>query len=66
MVQIVISELLSQKNKTKYWFIKEMNGSYQSLSKLIDNTSSAITFETLEKACRVLDCEPGDFMKIKK
>lgn len=66
MVQIVIDELLSQKNKSKYWFIKEMNGSYQSLSKLIDNASSGITFETLEKACTVLNCEPGDLIKIKK
>lgn len=65
MVQITIDELLSQKKKTKYWFIKEMNGSYQSLSNLMNNESSGIKFETLEKACKILNCSPGDLFKIK-
>lgn len=66
MVQIAIDELLSQKKKTKYWFIKQMDGSYQSLSNLINNESSGIKFETLEKACNILDCKPEDLIKIVK
>ncbi len=66
MVQIAIDELLSQKKKTKYWFIKQMDGSYQSLSNLINNESSGIKFDTLERACSILNCSPGDLIKIKK
>jgi len=55
-----------EKNKTKYWFVKNMEGGYQSLSHLIDNQTSAIRFETLEKLCNILECDPGDILILKK
>ena len=63
MLFIRINEILKEKNKSKYWFIKKMNGNYQSLSKLLDNKTTAIRFETLEKVCKILECEPGDIIK---
>ena len=63
MLFVRINEILKEKNKSKYWFIKKMNGSYQSLSKLLDNQTTAIRFETLEKVCKILECEPGDIIK---
>ena len=43
-----------------------MEGGYQSLSHLMDNTTTGIKFETLEKMCKILDCEPGDIIVRKK
>lgn len=43
-----------------------MEGGYQSLSHLMDNITTGIKFETLEKMCIVLDCEPGDIIVRKK
>ena len=43
-----------------------MECSYQSLSHLMDNKTIAIHFETLEKICDVLQCEPGDVIVRKK
>ena len=66
MIQLQIKELLKKQKKTKYWFVKNMEGGYQSLSHLMDNKTIAIHFETLEKICDVLQCEPGDVIVRKK
>ena len=66
MIQLKVNELLKKQKKTKYWFVKNMGGSYQSLSNLINNTTTSIHFETLERICEILDCEPGDIIIRKK
>ena len=62
MLFVRVKEILEEKNKTKYWFVKNMDGSYQSLTKLLNNETTSIRFETLEKMCNVLECEPGDII----
>ena len=62
MIYFRIKELL----KWNYWFIKNMEGGYQSLSHLMDNQTKAIHFETLEKMCDLFDCEIGELIEIKK
>lgn len=66
MIYFRIKKLLKQKKKSKYWFIKNMEGGYQSLSHLMDNQTKAIYFETLEKMCDLFDCEIGELIEIKK
>ena len=66
MVHVRIDELLKEQKKSKYWFVKNMEGGYQALSHLMDNKTSGIHFETLDKMCRVLDCEPGDIIVRKR
>lgn len=66
MVYFRINELLKKKKKSKYWFIKNMEGGYQSLSHLMNNQTKAIHFETLEKMCDLFECEIGELIIIKK
>ncbi len=66
MIQIILNELLEKRNKSKYWLVKEMEGSYQALTKLMKNETISIHFSTLEKLCNILNCEPRRFNKIKK
>ena len=66
MVYVRVKEILKEKKKTKYWFVKKMEGGYQALSHLIDNETTGIHFDTLEKLCNVLECEPGDILVLKK
>lgn len=66
MIYVRINEILKEQKKTKYWFIKHMEGGYQSLSHLMDNQTKAIHFETLEKMCDLFDCEIGELIEIKK
>lgn len=62
MIYIRVKEILKKQKKTKYWLIKNMGASYQSLSNLINNDTDSIHFETLEKLCDILDCEPGEII----
>lgn len=66
MIYVRVNEILKEKNKSKYWFIKHMEGGYQSLSHLMNNETISIRFETLEKMCDILQCEPGDIIIRKK
>lgn len=62
MIYVKINDILKQKGKSKYWFIKNMEGGYQSLSNLMNNETIAIRFSTLERICDILECEPGDIL----
>ncbi len=66
MIYLQINELLKKKKRSKYWFIKNMGGGYQALSNLMNNATSGIHFETLNKICELLECEPGDVIVRKK
>lgn len=66
MIYIRVTEILKEKKKSKYWFIKKMEGGYQSLSHLMDNETTSIHFDTLEKICDILECEPGDIIVRRK
>lgn len=66
MVYFRINELLKKNKKSKYWFIKNMEGGYQSLSHLMNNETKAIHFSTIEKICDLFECEIGELMEIKK
>jgi len=66
LIYVRIKEILKEEKKSKYWFVKQMEGGYQALSHLMDNETSGIHFETLEKACNILDCEPGEILVYKR
>lgn len=66
LVYVRIKEILKEEKKTKYWFVKQMEGGYQAISHLMDNKTTAIHFDTLEKVCRILNREPGDVIVLKR
>lgn len=66
MIQINVKELLKKQQKTKYWFVKQMEGGYQSLTRMMENQTTGIRFDTLEKMCDIFNCEIGDIIVIKK
>lgn len=66
LVYVRIKEILKEEKKTKYWFVKQMEGGYQAISHLMDNKTTAIHFETLEKVCKILNREPGDVIVLKR
>lgn len=62
MVYLRVNEILKEKNKTKYWFVKNMECGYQSLSNLLNNETVSIHFSTLDKLCEILECTPGELL----
>lgn len=66
MVYLRIKEVLKEKKKTKYWLVKNMDSSYQSLSKLMNNETVGVHFDTIDKLCEILSCSPADLICRKK
>ena len=64
MIKINIKDILKEKGKSKYWLVKETELNYQSISDIMNNQTTAIRFDTLEKLCNILDCTPNDLFTI--
>lgn len=62
MILIQIDQLLAQRGRTFYWLAKETGISHTTLWRLKKGKALGINFETLEKLCQTLDCQPGDFL----
>ena len=64
MIRIRIDELLKQHERTFYWLAKETGVSHTTLWRLKKDKAQGITFNTLERICKVLKCEPGDVLTV--
>ena len=68
MIKVIImniQNLLDEKEKTRYWLVKEMQTTYKTVNKLCDNTLTGLQLETMEKLCDILECTPGDLFIMK-
>lgn len=59
MVRLRILEILQEQHHTKYWLYKQMDMSYQNLSRLLNNETTSIHFEILDKLSNILNCPIG-------
>ena len=64
VIVIRIDELLEERGRTFYWLAKETGISHTTLWRLKKGKALGINFETLEKICQKLDCQPGDVLKL--
>jgi len=63
MIRIHVDELLKEQAKSFYWLAKETGVSHTTLWRLKKGKAQGITFDTLEKICQTLKCQPGDVLK---
>lgn len=42
-----------------------MESGYQNVSAMMNNETTGIKFETIEKLCKILECTPNDLFKFK-
>lgn len=63
MVRLRVLEILKEQQHTKYWLYKQMDMSYQNLSRLLNNETSSIRFENLDKLSTILNCSVGDLFE---
>ena len=59
MIEIRIDELLENCGRSFYWLAKETGISHTTLWRLKKGKALGINFETLEKICETLKCQPG-------
>ena len=62
MIEIRIDELLGNRGRSFYWLAKETGISHTTLWRLKKGKALGINFETLEKMCGTLKCQPGDLL----
>lgn len=60
MVYLRVDELLKERQKSNYWLIKQMEGSRENVKKIIRNETVGIEFRTIDKLCKIFDCEIRD------
>ena len=63
MLRLRVLEILAEQNHTKYWLYKQMDMSYQNLSRIINNETTSIRYENLEKLSDILNCSIGDLFE---
>ena len=64
MIELLIDQLLEEQGHTFYWLAKETGISHTTLWRLKKGKALGINFETLEKICRGLNCQPGDVLRL--
>ncbi|MBC7910658.1 MAG: helix-turn-helix domain-containing protein [Pyrinomonadaceae bacterium] len=63
-IEIRVDELLEEHGRSFYWLAKETGISHTTLWRLKKGKALGINFETLEKICGALDCQPGDVLRL--
>jgi putative transcriptional regulator len=64
MIEIRVDQLLADHGRTFYWLAKETGISHTTLWRLKKGKALGINFETLEKLCQALKCQPGDVLAL--
>lgn len=64
MIEIRVDQILAEHGRTFYWLAKETGISHTTLWRLKKDKALGINFETLEKICGALKCQPGDVLKL--
>lgn len=64
MIRLRILQILDEQNHTKYWLYKRMDMlSYRNFKNIVENETSSIRFETLDKLSRILNVPVGDLFE---
>lgn len=64
MIRLRILEILEEQDHTKYWLYKRMDMmSYRNFKNIIENETSSIRFEILDKLSRILNVPVGDLFE---
>jgi putative transcriptional regulator len=64
MITIRVDDLLMGRGRTFYWLAKQTSISHTTLWRLKKGKAFGINFDTLEKICRTLKCQPGDVLSL--
>lgn len=55
---------MAEQGRTFYWLAKQTGISHTTLWRLKKGKAFGMNLVTLEKMCRVLECEPGDILRL--
>lgn len=64
MVRLRVTELLEERNLTKYWLWKRLGMSYDNYNKMIKNETHSIRYDVIDSLMKILDCQLEDLFEI--
>ena len=64
MIEVRVDELLEAHGRSFYWLAKETGISHTTLWRLKKGKALGINFDTLEKICNGLSCQPGSVLRL--
>jgi putative transcriptional regulator len=64
VIEIRVDELLKSQERSFYWLAKETGISHTTLWRLKKGKALGINFDTLDKICDALGCQPGDVLTL--
>jgi putative transcriptional regulator len=62
MIEFKLDEMLEAREKSAYWLARETGISESVLWRMRHGKTGGIQFDTLERICRALECQPGDLL----
>jgi putative transcriptional regulator len=62
MIRRRLDIMLKKRGRSLYWLAKEAGVSEQALSNFMKAKTKGIEFETLNRICEILECQPGDIL----
>lgn len=63
MLKLRILDILKEQNHTKYWLYKQMDMSYQNFNRIVNNETTSIRFDILDKISKILSVPVGDLFE---
>ena len=63
-IYIALNELLQDRGMTRYELAKRMGITYPTIDGYFKNRLTRYSKDTILKMCLVLDCEPGDIIRL--
>ena len=63
MVRLRILDILEEQNHTKYWLWKQTDMSFQNLNRIINNETTSIRFDNLDRISKILNVPVGDLFE---
>lgn len=63
-MKLKVKKLLEEQGKSVYWLKQETGISHATIYKIVNNETKMISFESLEKICKALNCKPNDIIEI--
>jgi putative transcriptional regulator len=64
VIEIRVDELLALQERTFYWLAKNTGISHTTLWRLKKGKALGINFDTLEKICHALQCQPCEILRL--
>ena len=63
MLRLRILDILKEQGHTKYWLYKQMDMSYQNFNRIVNNETTSIRFDILDKISNFLNVPVGDLFE---